>query len=82
MMVKNIKWWGFSFLYGCILRMQSSERLSEDEIVVSSEMLVPVCWTTWHQIPEDSNLNIKLYHVLKIQSQSSLYLCHVGIRGE
>lgn len=45
MMVKNIKWWGFRFVYWCILRMQSSERLPEDEVVVSSEMLLPVCWT-------------------------------------
>ena len=46
MVVKNIKWWDFRFVYWCILRMQSSERLPEDEVVVFSEMLVPVCWTT------------------------------------
>jgi hypothetical protein len=34
----------------------------------SSETWVPICWATWRQIPEDSNLNMKWYQMLKIQS--------------
>ena len=59
---------GLRFVYWCLLRMQSSERLPEDAVLASSEMLVPMWWTTWHQIPEDGNLNIKLYQMLEIQS--------------